>query len=266
MAEGAGKTIVMLGVAGVGVYTIYEYTQYSHAINIINGADTTGKTGAAVQAALPFMSYLMAGLSAPAAGTPAGNAYQLIQSALAGTLQAAAASQTPGTSATSGQPSQTSVTTAASTSTASQAAMPQPASADLQKALNMSTATADQWNYAYHQLTGYGIEQLYGSSFDTIYGAPDSNGNRSTGLMSADAFLSLPGAKGLTRVASLKGLGAIARFYTPVVNPMSSMVYRAQHPSPYRFPVSNGMGAFTQATGFEKALWSGRFLRGNKIL
>jgi len=115
-------------------------------------------------------------------------------------------------------------------------------------------------------LTGYGIEQLYGTDFDTIFGPVVNGGRPDTGNITADAFLTKPLAKGLVKGSSIKGLGTIARFYTPVFNPMSSMVYRSQHPSPYRFPVSGGMGAFTQATGFEKALWAGRFLRSNRIL
>lgn len=263
MAADLGKTIALVGVVGVGGYFIYEYTRYKHALSVMDAADGTGKASAAVDQALGFMGFLAAGFSAPASNTAAGQAYAAVEAALAGPVQVS--QQAPGTGAGSGQPSQTSVT-----QTPAPSAMPQPAAADLQKVLNANTATPDQWNYAYRQLTGYGIEQLYNTSFDAIYGPLDSNGQRSAvgnaGVMSPDAFLSYPGAKGLTRTTSIKGLGAIARFYTPVINPMSSMVYRAQHPSPYRFPVGTGMSGFTQATGFEKALWAGRSLRGNKIL
>lgn len=258
----AGKMIMTLGVVGVGGYVIYEYSRYNSALNTISSSSYGSQTALATQAYLPFLSYLMAGFSLPTDKNALG-AYNLIQGALAGTL--GQATQAPGTTS-SGQTTQTSVSGSANTSTAAQAAMPQPTAADLQKVLNASTGTADQWNWAYHQLTGYGIEQLYGADFDVIYGAADSSGVRSTGIITAGAFLQMPLNKGLKRVASLSGLGAIARFYTPVVNSMASMVYRAQHPSPYRFPVGSGLGAFTQASGFEKALWAGRFLRGNKIL
>jgi hypothetical protein len=128
----------------------------------------------------------------------------------------------------------------------------------------MSLASPDQWNFAYRELTGYGIEQLYGGNFDAIYGPIQSNGQRPTGNITAQAFLTLPVAKGIAP-GGMSGFGAIARFYTPVVNPMASMVYRAQHPSPYRLPVSGGMGALTQATGFEKALWAGGFIRSRRV-
>lgn len=277
MAADAGRMIVFLGVAGVGGYTIWKYTEYQHALNIFNARDTSGATSNAVEQALPFMSYLMAGFSAPTTGTPAGNAYLLIGQALSGQLTTT--SQTPGTSATTGQPSTTSVsttptttttvsastspsTTSSTTTTASVASTPQPTAQDLQTALSTNLASPDQWNYAYRELTGYGIEQLHGGNFDAIYGPIQSNGQRPTGSITAQAFLSLPAAKGLS------GFGAIARFYTPVLNPMGSMVYRAQHPSPYRLPVSGGMtglGALTQATGFEKALWAGGFIRSRRI-
>lgn len=267
MADGA-RTIVMLGIAGVGGYVIYEYTRYSHALSLMDAADTTKQTSTTVQNNLGFMGFLMGNFSTPTT-QPALGAYQYVQQVLT-TGSAGVQVQSPGTGAASGQPPTTSVTTTtASTGTPSTTAAPapaQPAAADLQKVLNMTVANADQWNYAYRQLTGYGIEQLYGVGFDVIYGSVDANGNRQTGNITADAFLSLPGNKGLTKKSSISGLGAIARFYTPVVNPMSSMVYRAQHPSPYRFPIGGGMGAFTQATGMEKVLWAGRSLRSSRFL
>ena len=290
MAADAGKTIVLLGVVGVGGYTVFEYIQYQNALNAITSkVDTTGTVAQQVQAALPFMSYLFAAFSPPAAGTEAASALALIQAAQAGTLTAAATT-TPGTTS-SGQVATTTVSTTptttatttgstapSTTTTATTAAStPQPTAADLQNALNLSLASPDQWNYAYRELTGYGIEQIYGGNFDAIYGPIGANGQRPTGNITAQAFLNLPTAKGLAQTA-LSGLGnyrrgfgrmgAIARFYTPVVNPMASMVYRAQHPSPYRLPVSGGMmglGAVTQATGFEKALWAGGFIRSRRV-
>jgi hypothetical protein len=265
MADG-GRTIALLGVVGVGGFAIYEYTQYSHALSIINSADPTGAAGTAIETALPFTSWLMAAFGAPSPGTPAGNAYQLLNAALAGTL--ASNLPQPGTSAASGQPMSTSVSTAPQTTAPAPPAppsTPQPTSADLQNALNTTLATADQWNFVYRQLTGYGIEQVYGGNFDAIYGAIGANGQRPTGQLSAQAFLTLPVAKGIAPTG-LSGFGAIAQFYTPVVNPMGSMVYRAQHPSPYRLPsVGGGMGAVTQATGFEKALWAGGFIRSRRV-
>jgi hypothetical protein len=136
----------------------------------------------------------------------------------------------------------------------------------LQNALGQTLASPDQWNFAYRQLTGYGIEQIYGGDFGAIYGSIQSDGTRPTGNISAQAFLSMPAGTATKTIGSRRSsLGAIARFYTPVVNPMASMVYRAQHPSPYRLPMGGGMGALTQATGFEKTLWAGSWLRSNRI-
>lgn len=268
MADGA-RTIALLGVVGIGGFAIYEYMRYSQALSFINTADATGNTGKLIQTALPFTSWLMAAFSTPQAGTPAGTAYQLLNAALAGTVSSNLPQ--PGTSAATGQPTTTSVSTAPQTTAPAPPAppsTPQPTAADLQNALQMTVAAPDQWNFVYRQLTGYGIEQIYGGNFDAIYGPIGANGQRSTGNISAQAFLTLPAAKGISPTA-LSGFGrlaAIAQFYTPVINPMGSMVYRAQHPSPYRLPsVGGGMGAITQATGFEKALWAGGFLRSRRI-
>lgn len=268
----ATKSLITLGMVGVGGYVIYEYMQYNHAISVINSMDTTGATGNGVQNALPFMSYLTANFSTPTG--VAAQALALIQSALAGTL-APSASGAPGTtgsgqttSVSTAPPSTNTNTSSTGGSTAPNppppTTTPQPTAADLQAHAQISLGSADQWNYSYRQMTGYGIEQIYGGNFDAIYGTIGANGQRSTGNITAQAFLSLPAAKGLTQTA-LSGFGAIARFYTPVVNPMASLVYRAQHPSPYRLPVSGGMGALTQATGFEKALWAGGFIRSRRV-
>lgn len=262
MADG-GKTIAMVGILGVGGYVAYEYFRYSNALSIISQHDPTGATANAIGQALGFMGFLTAGFSPPAAGTPASQAYQLLTAAAAGTL--GQVTPTPGTTAAG--PATTSVTTAPGTTPAPPplpSSAPQPTAADLQNALNATTASADQWNYAYRQLTGYGIEQIYGGDFGAIYGAVGSDGTRPTGNISAQAFLNLPSAKGLS-ATGLHGFGAIARFYTPVINSMGSMVYRAQHPSPYRAPMGGSLGALTQATGFEKALWAGGFLRNARI-
>lgn len=265
MADG-GKTIAMIGILGVGGYIAYEYTRYSNALSVITKADPTGATANAIGQALGFMGFLTAGFSAPTPGTPASQAYQLLTAAAAGTL--GQVTPTPGTTAAG--PATTTVTQTPGTTPAPPSAppsTPQPTAADLQGALNTNLGSADQWNYAYRQLTGYGIEQIYGGDFGAIYGAVGSDGTRPTGQITAQAFLNLPSAKGIsaTGLHGLQGFGAIARFYTPVVNPMSSMVYRAQHPSPYRAPMGGSLGALTQATGFEKALWAGGFLRSARI-
>lgn len=264
MADGGGKTIAMLGIVGIGGYAAYEYMRYSSALAVINKADPTLATGNAIGQALGFMGFLTAGFSPPAAGSAASQAYQLLTAASQGTL--GQVTPTPGTTAAG--PATTTVTKAPGTTPAPPAlppSAPQPTPADLQNALNnQGTASADQWNYAYRQLTGYGIEQIYGGDFAALYGAIGSDGTRPTGNISAQSFLNMPSSKGIS-ATGLHGFGAIARYYTPVVNPMSSMVYRAQHPSPYRAPMGGSLGALTQATGFEKALWAGGFLRNARI-
>ena len=263
MADG-GKTIAMLGILGVGGYVGYEYMRYSNALSVINQHDPTGATGNAIGQALGFMGYLTAGFSPPAAGTPASQAYQLLTAAAGGTL--GAVTPTPGTTAAG--PATTTVTTTPGTTPAPPPlppAAPQPTAADLQNALNQTTASADQWNFAYRQLTGHGLDQVFGADFGAMFGAVGTDGTRPSGNISAQAFLNMPATMALKPVLGLHGFGAIARFYTPVVNPMASMVYRAQHPSPYRAPMGGSLGALTQATGFEKALWAGGFLRTARI-
>ena len=264
----AGKMIGLVGVLGVGGFVVYEFTTYNNALAAINRLDPTGNSALQIQSVFPFTSWLMAAFGAPAAGTPQGNAYQVLQTALTGQLSVSAQTQTPGT--TSAGPSTTSVSTAPTSTTnaapPTPAATPLPTAQDLQNALNTGTASADQWNYAFRQLTGYGIEQLYGGNFDAIYGPIGANGTRSSGTMTATAFLNAPKAAGLSGLGSGFGrIGNIATFYTPVINPMANMVYRAQHPSPYRLPVGGGMSGLTQATGFEKALWAGGWVRSRRV-
>lgn len=263
MAE-AGKVIALVGVLGAGGFVAFQYMNYSEAMNQINLRDPTGATGQAVNQALGFGGYLMAVFGAPPQGTPAGNAYLLLQAALSGSLSAQLA-PAPGTSASTGQPVTTTVSTAPPTTPTTNPAPPSPplpTASDLTNALNTNAATADQWNFAFRQLTGFGIENVFGGNFDSIYGPISSAGTRSSGQMTAQAFLNLPVSEGIKS----SGMGAIARFYTPVINSMGSMVYRAQHPSPYRLPIGGGMGALTQASGFEKALWAGGFIRNRMVL
>lgn len=260
-----GKTIALVGVLGIGGYIVYEYMQYNNALALISKADPTGATTTQILTVMPFTSWLGTLFGAPPSGTPQSTAYQVIQAALTGKIQnaAAAAIGTPGTTAAG--PAITSVSSAPSTTVSAPKlppSTPQPTAQDLQNTLQQSTASPDQWNFAYRELTGYGIEQIYGGNFDAIYGSIQSSGQRPTGNITAQAFLNLPAASGLS---GLGRMGAIATFYTPVINPMSSMVYRAQHPSPYRLPVGGGMSGLTQATGFEKALWAGGFVRSRRV-
>jgi hypothetical protein len=268
-----GKMIGLVALIGGGGFIVYEYMQYNNALNIINQRDPTQQTSNTIQLIFPFTSWLGAAFGAPAAGTPQGNMYQLLMAALEGKLSsimpaATTSTVTPGTSASG--PAVTTVSTAPTTTTPAPPAppsSPQPTAQDLQNALNLQVASPDQWNFAYRQLTGYGIEQIFGGNFDSIYGSIGANGQRPAGNISAQAFLNMPVALGISAGAlhGIGRMGAIAQFYTPVVNSMASMVYRAQHPSPYRLPMGGSLGALTQATGFEKALWSGGFIRSRRV-
>lgn len=279
MAQDATKTILTLGVVGVGGYLIYEYTRYQTGISNFNKADPTGGASAALEQILPFMTYVMLNLGIGTATAQQANFLDALQKAIAGNV-VMPPNPTPGTTPTMAQaqlptnvsttPSSTPTTTGASGGTAaSGSTVSQPTAADLQHAINMTLATADQWNYAYHQLMGAGIDQVYAFNFDTVYGAV-INGVRSSGQMSAQSFLNAPAAGGFKPTshaihAPLRGLGAIAHFYTPVTRSVGSMVYSAQHPSPYRQGHLN-LSGFTQPTGFEMALLGRQTLRGNKLI
>lgn len=202
---------------------------------------------------------------------------------------------TPGTTPTMNQAGGTTSVSTIQTSTpatgspqqgtsASVPTVQQPTPADLQNALgHPGTANADQWNFVYRSIMGAGIDQVFNFNFDGVYGAVTSNGTRSSGQMTAIAFLNAPASHGLTvpqvpvgsavsassiqHRTAMSGLGNIANFYSPVLNSFGSMVYRSQHPSPYRFPQTSGtgFGAFTQPTGFENALWASGSLWRNRL-
>jgi hypothetical protein len=245
-----------LGIAGVGAYVLYEYTRYQGA---------TQRLPPQAQNVLPFTTWLWANLTGTSGLTPTQlQAFNYINQAVAGTLPSAPA--TPGTTQATQPTSVSTVPTTTVTTTApSTPAVTQPTAADLQKALNLTVATADQWNYVYAQLMGYGIDRVYGFSFDQVYG-PVVNGVRNKGaLITANAFLNAPGLFGFTRQGKLSGLGLLQRFYGPTVTTIGNMIYQAHHPSPYGMGVRRlGMGALEQATGFEKALWAGQRLRSNQ--
>jgi hypothetical protein len=251
MADNTVKDILLLGLVAVGGYFLWEWLTAPAVSATTTTTPTPGTTPTMV-----------------AAGAPT------------------SVSTVPTTTPTTGGGAQ-----------GTSAAMPtvqQPTAADLQSTCGgNATMNADQWNYCYRQLMGAGIDSVFNFNFNTVYGAVQSNGTRSSGQMTASAFLSAPGNSGFVtpqtpqgssslgaplsivgprnlRVASranLAGLAAITHFYTPVVNPLGSMVYRAQHPSPYRYPMTGGSGfsGFTQPTGFEAALWGSGSLWRNKL-
>ena len=273
MAQDA-KTFLTIGLLGVAGYGFYEYTRYSHGINSLLSTAAGGATPANVsqlESLLPFTRWLMLNFNLT---QPLFNA---IQNAIAGVV-VMPPTPTPGTTATmtaasaptsvSNTPTTTPTTAGSAGGTASATTtVQQPTAADLQHVLAMPTANADQWNYAYKQLMGAGIEQVYGFNFDQVYGAVLRDGTRSSGQLTAAGFLNAPNTMGFAAhaVHGMRGLGAIAHFYTPIVRSSGSMIYSAQHPSPYRQPSLN-MSGFTQPTGFEMALLGRQTLRTNKLI
>lgn len=268
MANDTGKTILMLGVVGAGGYLLYEYSQYSTGINAVvaaaQQAGVTSYTVANLQTAVPFTTYLeiIWGLTAD---TTKG-LVSAIQAGAKGTLTTTASSTTtPGTTTTMQQSgSGTSVSTAP-TSTPNATAQPSGTMTTLAnnmaQAIGMTTANADQWNYAFNQIMGQGIDAKYSLNFDQVYGAV-VNGKRNNGAtMSALMFLQLAASAKGGSLPGLSGFGRIAQFAGPRYQTTGNMLYQAHHPFPYQ-PSFNlagmkGMGAYTQASGFERALWAG---------
>ena len=277
-----GKQIALFGMLGVGGYIVYEYYRYSSAINTLVGGDQTQIASA--EAALPFFTFLS--MNWGGAGTSNQvQIYNALQAILSGTTTAS--SPQPGTTSTS-QP--TSISNAPSTTPAPLPPAP-PANSpsqltsyrstgiasQMEQLINMSSANADQWNWAYAQLTGQGIDAQYGFNFDTVYG-PVVNGVRNNGAtMSAPVFLqkagvssgALAGGASRTTTKTLHGLGVIANFVGPRYSTVGNMVYQIHHPFPYLPTYTlkglTGLGTVTQAMGFEKALLAGQPLRSNRI-
>lgn len=205
-----GKTILVLGVVGVGAYLLYEW---------------------------------WAGQQAAATTTPA--------------------TGTPGTSPTLPQPTTVSTAPPSTTTTPAPSGTMNTLVANMQSQLNgKTTATADQWDWAFSNIMGQPIDAKYGINFDSVYG-PAVNGVRNNGAtMSGLMFLQLAAsAKGGT-LPGLTGFGKIARYAGPAMNTVGNMIYQAHHPFPYQPTFSlRGIGAYTQASGWERALWAGRGFR-----
>jgi hypothetical protein len=137
-----------------------------------------------------------------------------------------------------------------------------PTAAQLQTAGNATTSSADGWNYIFSQQMGFGIDRIYGFSFDDVYGIVGS-AQRSTAI-TAQAFLQAPILFGKTP-QTLHGLGAFVRYPGPIPLTRANMLFSAHHPTPYGLTYTlRGLGAFTHATGFERAM-AGRPLRQTRI-
>lgn len=257
-----GKTILVLGVVGVGGYLLYEYSQYSTGVNAVAAA-AVGPSGdpskavSSIEQTLPFMTYLQMAFGM----TPATNLYNYIKSGAAGTLQSSQP-QTPGTTPSMQQTGgQTSVTTTPTstpnTTTPAPSGTMTTLAGNMAQAIGKTTATADEWDYAFNQIMGQAIDAKYGLNFDTVYG-PAVNGVRNNGAtMSALMFLQLAASAKGGSLPGLSGFGNIAQFGGPRYMTTGTMIYQMHHPFPYR-PSFSGVGAYTQATGGERALWAGR--------
>ena len=185
--------------------------------------------------------------------------YQAVLAANAGiTAPAPAPAATPGTSpATAGQP--TSVSTAPATTVSTPSAMVTLA-ANMQQAIGTPTANPDQWNNAFQLVMGSPADLKYGFSFDAVYGPA---AQRAPQQMSAMMFLQLAAAATGGNLPGLSGLGRIQRFPGSSIRSVGSMATVAHHPLPYvpSYAGFHGIGAFTKATGFERALLAGRPVR-----
>lgn len=83
----------------------------------------------------------------------------------------------------------------------------EPTSAQLQNQLNRLTASPADWNTAYTTLTGRSIDTLYGFNFNAVYGGVGNS------TITADAFIAMARATGLTPHITLSGFG---KSYGPV--------------------------------------------------
>ena len=253
MATDTGKTLMILGVAGAGGYLLYEHSQYSNGVNVVAAAGN--HPAAAVQQALPFTTYLQMVWGM----TPASDLFKAIQAGAGGTLQAPSG-QTPGTTDTMQRGGgTTSVSTAPpSTSTPAPSGTMTTLANNMAAAIGLTSGTADQWNVAFTRVMGQGIDSKFNLNFDQVYG-PVVNGVRNNGAtMSALMFLQLAASAAGGTLPGLSGFGRIARFPGNRLITPGTMLYQAHHPFPYT-PTWNlsGMGAYTQTTGGERALWAG---------
>lgn len=280
----ATKTIFLVGGLGVGGYLIYEYMQYSNAVNTIaaqGGGTPNSATVASIQQALPFFTYIQMNFGMAASSTNTAIAYALIKAVASGATYSQAlasvqgSTQAPGTTS-SGQA--TSVSSAPGTTSPAPPA-PQPTSSlvpakgirggalalQMQNTIGMSIANADQWNYAYTQINGEGVDRQFGLNFDAVYG-PVVNGTRSSGTMTANVFLQKAQTAISGGTSGVGRLSAIAQYAGPALATQGNLIYQAHHPFPYTPTYTlRGLGAVTAPTGFESALFARRPLRSNRI-
>src|SRR5215475_13670113 len=62
-------------------------------------------------------------------------------------------------------------TTSSTQNTPTNVSNTQASTVQLQTAANVTLAGADDWNVFFRQFMGFGIERIYGFSFDDVYGA-----------------------------------------------------------------------------------------------
>jgi hypothetical protein len=268
MAQNTGSIVVVLGMVGVGGYLLYEYGQYNNAISgiLTQAGQNTPTNVAALEAQLPFFTYLQAnwGMTTFQSGSQAGTIYAAILQYLnpASAASTATAVSTPGTTP-SGQVPTTTVSTTPTTTPTTTQGTPAPATTqstlmtlanNMQSNINMTTANPDQWDVAFSNIMGTPIDQKYNFNFDTVYGPATQRANNQ---MSALTFLQIAASAVPGGLPGLSGLGLISRFPVPSYSTAGNMMYLVHHPLPYT-PTYRGFGAFTQTTGFERALVTGR--------
>lgn len=172
---------------------------------------------------------------------------------------------TPGTTTTmnqSGTP--TSVSTAPPTTPPAAAPISntmQTLAANMTSMLGQATGSADQWDYEFQKVMGAPIDQKYGLNFDAVYGAMVNGARNNGALITAMMFLQLAATANGGSLPGLSGFGAISVLARgPALPTRNNMIFSNHHPLPYSATYTGfrGLGSYTQASGFERALLGGQ--------
>lgn len=183
------------------------------------------------------------------------------------TAVAPAPAPTPGTTTAMQQGQQTTSVSTAPSSTPQNPTLLQTVANNMTTSLGQQTATADQWDVAFTRVMGQAIDAKYGINFDQVYGGI-VNGVRNNGAtMTALMFLQLAAQAVPGGLPGLSSLGAaFVRYPGMIPSSQGNMMFHAHHPLPYALTYTlKGLGAFTQPTGFERALFAGRPLSPTRV-
>ena len=224
----AKNQILVIGAVGAGAYLAYEYWQYS-------------QLPAATQQANSFWAYLLANWGI---GTAA-----------------------PATTATTTAPTTTTAVQANSPTTTTTGTPTTPAAPT--SVLQTLQQTAGQGTYIQTASGAVLLAPMRAVPVAPTRGTTALLPNRgATAVKPATLpFVEVPTSpvRGGTR-----GVGAVRVLPGPApINTAANMLYQSHHPLPYipgyHMRGMRGLGAATQATGMEKALYGRQFLRSNRI-